>query len=579
MKIYMKKIATFVVATAAIALTASAQETSLRDQLLGVYSAYGQGYEYITGNAVYFQNDNYRSVVVSAGEGEDEVLLQNLFPAFDGFNQTGVLKGTVVATSDYADYGYQGYILVDNGQSVGTLEFSDGSSVDLTYAKTDYSYQLDKENTTTFWVYSDGSIETDCYASAIYPYEYDGTMYDYWAQFIYAKLTRVRDLPSDEDVALCKSLIADYTAAGQGYEYASTGSAVYFNTENYGTVTIRQGEVADEVEIVNLFPDCAGFTQTGALKGRVVCNNAYDGYKGNILVEPGQSVGTLEFSDGSSVDLTYAKTDYSYQLDKENTTQFWIYSDGSVETDCYASAIYPYEYEGTMYDYWAEFMYSKLTPIRNYTEEDAALRDQLLGEYGGDCQGGDYTIREDKGWSALPFSEYNTDTVPAVVVSAGEAANQVVVENIFPKDTLFLQSGLVGTVTYDTTYEGYLGWIEFPTQEVGAYDGKVVTCRDMDYSWNVTDNSTYLWIKESGELMGSSYFCLRYPGEEYDMYLYYAWVDLFKGQVGSVNGIAAESTGATEYYNLNGIRVSGNNLPAGIYVMRQGTKTTKIAVK
>lgn len=34
-----------------------------------------------------------------------------------------------------------------------------------------------------------------------------------------------------------------------------------------------------------------------------------------------------------------------------------------------------------------------------------------------------------------------------------------------------------------------------------------------------------------------------------------------------------------EYYNLQGIRMSGDNLPAGIYVTRQGNKTAKVVVK
>ena len=34
-----------------------------------------------------------------------------------------------------------------------------------------------------------------------------------------------------------------------------------------------------------------------------------------------------------------------------------------------------------------------------------------------------------------------------------------------------------------------------------------------------------------------------------------------------------------EYYNLNGLKVNGDNMAPGIYVRRQGTKTTKILVK
>ena len=40
-----------------------------------------------------------------------------------------------------------------------------------------------------------------------------------------------------------------------------------------------------------------------------------------------------------------------------------------------------------------------------------------------------------------------------------------------------------------------------------------------------------------------------------------------------------DSNAPVEYYNLNGIRVSGENLQPGIYILRQGTKTAKILVK
>jgi len=43
---------------------------------------------------------------------------------------------------------------------------------------------------------------------------------------------------------------------------------------------------------------------------------------------------------------------------------------------------------------------------------------------------------------------------------------------------------------------------------------------------------------------------------------------------------AIEAAGApVEYYNLNGTRMNGDNLPAGIYVRRQGNKATKIIVR
>lgn len=47
-----------------------------------------------------------------------------------------------------------------------------------------------------------------------------------------------------------------------------------------------------------------------------------------------------------------------------------------------------------------------------------------------------------------------------------------------------------------------------------------------------------------------------------------------------VNDIITEITDApVEYYNLQGIRMAGDNLPAGIYITRQGNKAAKVLVK
>lgn len=49
--------------------------------------------------------------------------------------------------------------------------------------------------------------------------------------------------------------------------------------------------------------------------------------------------------------------------------------------------------------------------------------------------------------------------------------------------------------------------------------------------------------------------------------------------VTGMSAITEDSNAPVEYYNLQGIRMSGDNLPAGIYVTRQGNKTAKVVVK
>lgn len=47
-----------------------------------------------------------------------------------------------------------------------------------------------------------------------------------------------------------------------------------------------------------------------------------------------------------------------------------------------------------------------------------------------------------------------------------------------------------------------------------------------------------------------------------------------------VNDILADDSNApVEYYNLQGVKVSADNLSNGIYVKRQGSKATKFVVK
>lgn len=46
-----------------------------------------------------------------------------------------------------------------------------------------------------------------------------------------------------------------------------------------------------------------------------------------------------------------------------------------------------------------------------------------------------------------------------------------------------------------------------------------------------------------------------------------------------VENIAVEENAPVEYFNLQGMKVNSNNLKAGIYVVRQGNKATKVLVK
>lgn len=52
-----------------------------------------------------------------------------------------------------------------------------------------------------------------------------------------------------------------------------------------------------------------------------------------------------------------------------------------------------------------------------------------------------------------------------------------------------------------------------------------------------------------------------------------------KADVDAITSVEVDANAPVEYYNLNGVRVNGDNLSAGVYVRRQGNKVSKVLVK
>jgi hypothetical protein len=235
----MKKIITSVLALVAISLSVSA-ETSLRDQLVGKYEGTTQGYDYVATSGGYYNkayNSDIPAVVITAGEGDNDVIIENLFEA-QGDMKLTALKGTVVASDQYE--GYQGYIEVPV-QTIGTGTFY-GEERTLTFGKTNWSYVKDLENPSYFYIYDDGSIETDYYASLFYPYVYNETTSTYWAIFHYSKLTKINEEGGVEAVE------ADNSAYPVEY-YNLSGVKVNANNVSTGLYIKRQGNKVEKVII------------------------------------------------------------------------------------------------------------------------------------------------------------------------------------------------------------------------------------------------------------------------------------------------------------------------------------------
>jgi hypothetical protein len=67
---------------------------------------------------------------------------------------------------------------------------------------------------------------------------------------------------------------------------------------------------------------------------------------------------------------------------------------------------------------------------------------------------------------------------------------------------------------------------------------------------------------------------------------YYGYIDgydtalLTKVDEGGVNDITVDNSNApVEFFNLNGVRLNGDNLAPGLYIRRQGTQASKVVVK
>lgn len=103
---------------------------------------------------------------------------------------------------------------------------------------------------------------------------------------------------------------------------------------------------------------------------------------------------------------------------------------------------------------------------------------------------------------------------------------------------------------------------------------------------NTTEESPYT---ESADMVDAGNMLYSVAGDaEYPYYVYAEPRDgaseivltaVFSGTSTAIDGIEADDENApVEYFNLQGIRVNSDNLTPGVYVRRQGSKTTKVLV-
>lgn len=135
-----------------------------------------------------------------------------------------------------------------------------------------------------------------------------------------------------------------------------------------------------------------------------------------------------------------------------------------------------------------------------------------------------------------------------------------------------------GALFGSTVLENNYDWDTFKTDMDGAYvdinavrDGKII---NMTANVTTVDGKEYLYSAAidgvESETVGA--FLTVEKGH---LLITEEYVDSEAG----INTISQDNNMPTRIFNLNGIEINGNNLPAGIYIIQQGNKTSKVIVR
>lgn len=209
------------------------------------------------------------------------------------------------------------------------------------------------------------------------------------------------------------------------------------------------------------------------------------------------------------------------------------------------------------------FDFSKWTYIGKSTVADGWVIGGLFGaeptEY---LQEVDTYASTDNGDIIGLYGFYNNDFYDYIFDSHGDDVMITIDASdrnfitIVPQDT--------GCKTYDISianFEGYFYSTGYSKEEIIA---------DME-----SENKTYI---ENENIIIIPSPVVVYNGNGY--YVEPASINLpddFK--FGAVNSLDIDKNATLEYYNLNGVRINGDNLVPGLYIRREGEKVSKVVVK
>lgn len=106
-----------------------------------------------------------------------------------------------------------------------------------------------------------------------------------------------------------------------------------------------------------------------------------------------------------------------------------------------------------------------------------------------------------------------------------------------------------------------------------VYDSDVTATPTVANGFKMNDSGEYSFVANSDTQYTYVKFDFFDRGKFNKLTVYYEGGDT------SVAGIAVDSDSQPVYYNLQGVQVESGSLTGGVYIVRQGTRTTKILVK
>lgn len=171
-------------------------------------------------------------------------------------------------------------------------------------------------------------------------------------------------------------------------------------------------------------------------------------------------------------------------------------------------------------------------------------------------------------WISLNGAELENDDVTIYVGKEADGTNPRMRQSM---NGLVVEFYMVSGNTLDITVpdDMYIGGILFAgsSMKTITYDTTIGTVKTGGYS-----SSYNMWRPKDGKRVNSVEFGAT--GNNYIDNIYVSYASLANT---GIDDIATDNSNApAEYYNLQGVRLNGDNLPAGIYIRRQGSNVEKV---